>query len=84
MVRLFRMPQPDPAVPKQMDFTSRRSAVMGTRGMVSCSQPLASEVVLLVDTLMARSCSIQSLQAAVVCRPACVYCSKAERPLMLL
>ena len=28
-----------------MDFTSRRSPVMGTRGMVASSQPLASEVV---------------------------------------
>ncbi len=27
-----------------MDFTSRRSPVMGTRGMVASSQPLASEV----------------------------------------
>ena len=44
MGRIFRMPQADPAIPKQMDFISRRSAVMGTRGMVSCSQPLASEV----------------------------------------
>lgn len=30
--------------PKLMDFTSRRSPVLGTRGMVSCTQPLASEV----------------------------------------
>ena len=29
-----------------MDFRSRRSAVMGTRGMVACSQPLAAEVTL--------------------------------------
>ena len=29
-----------------MDFRSRRSAVMGTRGMVACSQPLAAEVAL--------------------------------------
>lgn len=28
-----------------MDFTSRRSPVMGTRGMVASSQPLASEVI---------------------------------------
>lgn len=27
-----------------MDFTSRRSPVLGTRGMVASSQPLASEV----------------------------------------
>ena len=44
MVRLIRMPQSDPAIPQQMDFIGRRSAVMGTRGMVSSSQPLASEV----------------------------------------
>ena len=31
-------------VPQNTDFTSRRSSVMGTRGMVSCSQPLAAEV----------------------------------------
>ena len=29
-----------------MDFTSRRSPVLGTRGMVASSQPLASEVCL--------------------------------------
>ena len=44
MSRLFRMPQAHPDIPKQTDFISRRSAVMGTRGMVSSSQPLASEV----------------------------------------
>ena len=27
-----------------MDFTSRRSPVLGTRGMVACTQPLAAEV----------------------------------------
>lgn len=27
-----------------MDFNSRRSPVLGTRGMVACSQPLAAEV----------------------------------------
>ena len=44
MSRLFRMPQAHPDIPKHTDFKSRRSAVMGTRGMVSSSQPLASEV----------------------------------------
>ena len=28
----------------ELPFVSRRSAVLGVRGMVACSQPLASEV----------------------------------------
>jgi len=30
-----------------MDFNSRRSPVLGTRGMVACTQPLAAEVLCL-------------------------------------
>ena len=30
--------------PKLMEFRSRRSAVLGTRGVVACRQPLAAEV----------------------------------------
>ena len=32
------------AVVNELPFVSRRSAVLGVRGMVACSQPLASEV----------------------------------------
>ncbi len=32
-----------------MDFKSRRSAVMGRRGMVACSQPLAAEVHVIIN-----------------------------------
>ena len=32
------------AVVNELPFVSRRSAVLGVRGMVACSQPLAAEV----------------------------------------
>ena len=39
------MAQTKPTEPfHMMDFKSRRSPVLGTRGMVASSQPLASEV----------------------------------------
>ena len=37
-----------------MDFTSRRSPVLGTRGMVACTQPLAAEVGMRRQTLEGR------------------------------
>lgn len=39
---------PHPGQAETLKFESRRSAVLGRRGMVACSQPLAAEVQLLV------------------------------------
>ena len=45
-----------------MDFHSRRSPVLGTRGMVASSQPLASEVSSLI--LPAKHLTIYSILSA--------------------
>ena len=53
-----------------LPFISRRSPVMGTRGMVACTQPLAAEV-----TQNRRVCQCRSTGGHVLlggsCRPAC-------------